>query len=162
MVKKSILFVDKDYLDGIHPDDIRIGELHTNMGYRNGYRIAEELRETYRVTRADDFGRHILEFMIDRSNHGDPFNALLTHIPFGDKGDGDYKNTKETLVSIREQFKTLPIIAYSGINGSYYFSHGIDKLVDIGIVKTSDINKDISRIKEFLAEHLEMHNHQEP
>jgi len=151
--KKTILYVDKDYLNKRDPDDVDIRELHANVGYMTGCKLTKQLREIYEVTRAYDLGERVLNFMIARDKAGTHFDAMITHLPFDERQYGDYGQTTEVLTRLKKQFPKIPILGYSGIDLPV-FNACFSELVNDFVPKTIEPDEDIRQIKERLAKLL--------
>jgi hypothetical protein len=147
--QKEIYFIDQDYLNGVDSDDVPTEQLHRNVGYMTGSKLTRELRKTYNVFRSYKFSKRNVDFLFKCADKNDPFDILITHLPFsgGGLGSGKYGTAQENLQNIRKRFDKLPIIGYSGID-LHAFDYYFGKLVNVFIPKTREIDEDVKRIVE--------------
>ena len=163
--KKHIFYIDRDYFDGRHIDDVSVNELTTNQGYQNFVKIRNELKKRFDLSSwAKGLDEGIISFLDIKSSQGINYDCLITHLPFSNSpvstkfGRGQYytkfyEPALGILRNLRAARKELPIIAYTGGDVNYIEDLLLapDIAISAIIQKSGKTEEDLREIKSHLA-----------
>ncbi|VVB77570.1 Uncharacterised protein [uncultured archaeon] len=156
---KRILYVERDYLDGICPDSLPIQELHNNEGYQGFRNLRDSLRARFDLEWIYNFDEKVLE-KIQKSMPEKKIDALVTHLPYEKNKDNDwrggiaypmlyyssiYGKSLDLISRIKDTDPEIMILVYTGMPEDYHYLP-IDAGADRVIKKSQSIQKDIKDV----------------